>query len=63
MSRKPASFIVAAQSLVMALIMALAVTPALTTQAAAQSRDQDPRSQDRGPRVSPDEARRRGGEA
>ena len=43
MSRKPASFIVAAQSLVMALIMALAVTPALTTQAAAQSRDQDPR--------------------
>lgn len=59
MSRKLASPIVAVQALIMALVFA----PVLTTEAAAQSRDQAQPSQDRGPRVSPDEARRRGGEA
>lgn len=65
MSRKPASLILAppAPTLVLALALTLAFAPVLTTQAVAQSRDPDPRSQDRGPRVSPDEARRRGGEA
>ncbi|GAW41473.1 hypothetical protein SH203_01879 [Brevundimonas sp. SH203] len=67
MSRKPASLIVAARPAIMApimaLIMALAFAPVLTTQAVAQSRDQAQPSPDRGPRVSPDEARRRGGEA
>lgn len=58
MSRKPASFIIAGQ----ALILALAFSPVVTAPALAQSRDQA-QSQERGPRVSPDEARRRGGEA
>ena len=61
MSRKPANLILAPPALALALTLALA--PVMTTQAVAQSRDPDPRSQDRGPRVSPDEARRRGGEA
>lgn len=60
MSRKHASLIFAPA----ALALALALAPVLTTQAVAQSRDQDQRSQDRpAPRVSPDEARRRGGQA
>jgi uncharacterized membrane protein YkoI len=60
MSRKLASLILAPA----ALALTLALAPVLSTQALAQSRDQDQRSQDRSPpRVSPDEARRRGGEA
>ena len=61
MFRKPAPLLIAPPAL--ALALGLAFTPVMTTSAQAQSRDQDPRSQDRGPRVSPDEARRRGGEA
>lgn len=56
MFRKPASLIVA--------VAALALAPVLSTEAVAQSRDQRQQSQERpSPRVSPDEARRRGGEA
>ena len=56
MFRKPASLIV--------VVAALALAPVLSTEAVAQSRDQRPQSQERpAPRVSPDEARRRGGEA
>lgn len=58
MFRKPASLIVA--------VAALALAPVLSTEAVAQSRDQRQPSQSRerpAPRVSPDEARRRGGEA
>ena len=56
MFSKPASLIVA--------VAALALAPVLSTEAVAQSRDQRPQSQERpAPRVSPDEARRRGGEA
>lgn len=56
MFRKPASLIVA--------VAALALAPVLSTEAVAQSRDQRQQSQERpAPRVSPDEARRRGGEA
>ncbi|MFN3878113.1 MAG: hypothetical protein ACK4MH_07035 [Brevundimonas sp.] len=62
MSRKPASLIVAPPAL--ALALALAFAPVLSTPAVAQSRDQGQQSQDRPPpRVSPDEARRRGGAA
>ena len=60
MSRKPASLIFAPP----ALALALALAPVLSTQAVAQSRDQRQQSQERpAPRVSPDEARRRGGAA
>lgn len=56
MFRKPASLILA--------VATLAFAPVMTTPALAQSRDQDQQTQDRpAPRVSPDEARRRGGEA
>lgn len=58
MFRKPASLIVA--------VAALAFAPVLSTEAVAQSRDQRDRQQSQerpAPRVSPDEARRRGGEA
>ena len=56
MFRKPASLIVA--------VAALAFAPVLSTEAVAQSRDQRQQSQERpAPRVSPDEARRRGGQA
>ena len=65
MSRKPARLILASRPLTVALALAstLALAPVMSTPALAQSRDQDQRAQDRGPRVSPDEARRRGGEA
>ena len=56
MFRKPASLIAAPA-------LALALAPVLAAEAVAQSRDQAQQSQERGPRVSPDEARRRGGEA
>ena len=56
MFRRPASLIVA--------VAALAFAPVLSTEAVAQSRDQRQQSQERpAPRVSPDEARRRGGQA
>jgi hypothetical protein len=56
MFRKSASPVIAAAI--------LALAPVLATEAAAQSRDQRQQSQERpAPRVSPDEARRRGGEA
>ena len=56
MSRKPASLVVA--------LSVLALVPALSTPAFAQSRDQRQSEERRSsPRVSPDEARRRGGEA
>ncbi len=61
MFRKPAPLLIAPPAL--ALALGLAFAPVMTTSAQAQSRDKDQRSQDRGPRVSPDEARRRGGEA
>ena len=58
MFRKPASLIVA--------VAALALAPVLSTEAVAQSRGERDRQQSeerRAPRVSPDEARRRGGDA
>jgi hypothetical protein len=57
MFRKPASLIVAAA--------ALALAPVLSTEAVAQSRGERDRPQSeerRSPRVSPDEARRSGGQ-
>jgi uncharacterized membrane protein YkoI len=62
MFRKPASLI-AAPALALTSALALALAPVLAAEAVAQSRDQAQQSQERGPRVSPDEARRRGGEA
>lgn len=59
MFSKSASLIVA--------VATLALAPVLTPAASAQSRDErqqtQPQPQPRQPRVSPDEARRRGGEA
>lgn len=63
MFRKPAIHVVARQPRTLALALTLALASVAPTAALAQSRDQAQQSQDRGPRVSPDEARRRGGEA
>lgn len=55
MFSKSASLIVA--------VATLALAPVFTPAASAQSRDERSQQQQRQPRVSPDEARRRGGEA